>query len=72
VLEDKKEKLESAFRAVDDDDMGEIPLNKIHQIFKELGIYNMDEDIKAFFEYMAFRQSESLEAITIMHFRNFD
>jgi len=26
VLEDKKEKLESAFRAVDDDDMGEIPL----------------------------------------------
>jgi len=23
----------------------------------------MDEDIKAFFEYMAFRQSESLEAI---------
>ncbi len=42
---------------------GALPITKVHKIFKELKLPKMNAKLKEFFEYLVFRQSDSLATV---------
>ena len=60
ILEDIRNDLDDGLREHDNDEIGELPLNVIYKVLRALHVPEFDEDIKDFFEYLLFRQSDSL------------
>ena len=68
ILDETKNEIQEKLRDADDEGIGEVPLKVIYKVFKELYVPEFDEDIKEFFEYLLFRQSDSLDAINYYAF----